>query len=192
MNYHTHSAFGLLFTLLTVKIIVSLELLDISYLLHGSLLDGTLIKFYLAAFLGAFGPDIDHAQSKIGQLFWFISKPLKFLGVKHRGLTHSFLGISLFVLLTRQLVVYSWIDKITWWGLISGYISHIVADMMNVQGIPLFFPLDKRFKFHSNITTNSWQEQTLFFIIIFATAIIFLQERSYINLSEIINLVTLN
>ena len=192
MNYHTHSAFGLLFTLISVKIIASFELLDISYLLSGPLFNGSIIKFYLAAVVGSLMPDIDHAQSKMGKLLWFISKPLKFFGIKHRGLTHSLLGIILFTLLSKQLVNYNWIEYVTWWGLIIGYISHIVADMMNVQGLPLLFPNDKRFKFHSNITTNSGQEQFLFFIICTASAIIILQERNYINLSEIINMINLN
>ncbi|MBM7555959.1 metal-dependent hydrolase [Halanaerobacter jeridensis] len=192
MNYHTHSAFGLLFTLITVKIIVLFDLVDISYLLNGSLFNGTLIKFYLAAVVGALMPDLDHAQSKMGQLLWFISKPLKFFGIKHRGLTHSLVGIVLFNLLSKQLVTHNWIEITTWWGLNIGYISHIVADMMNVQGLPLLFPNDKRFKFHSNITTNSWQEQFLVFIVSLAIIIIILQERSYINLSEIINMITLN
>lgn len=192
MNYHTHSAFGILFTLITVKVITSLGLLDVSYLLEGSLFNGTLIKFYLAAFLGAFIPDIDHAQSKIGKLFWFISKPLKFLGVKHRGLTHSILGTVLFIFLSKQLVVHNWIETITWWGLISGYISHLAADMMNVHGLPLLFPSDKKFKFHSNITTNSWQEHLFFFLVLSAIAIVILQERNYINITELITLLPLN
>ena len=192
MNYHTHSSFGLLFTLITVKIIISFDLLDISYLLHGSLFNGTIIKFYLAAVIGALLPDLDHAQSKMGSLFWFISKPLKFFGIKHRGLTHSLLGILLFSLLSKQLINHNWIGEITWWGLVIGYISHIIVDMMNVHGLPLLFPNDKKFKLHSNITTNSGQEHFFFLLITALSIIIILQERNYINLSEIINMITLN
>lgn len=192
MNYHTHSSFGLLFTLLLLKIIVSFELVDASYLLNGSLFNGTISKFYLAAVIGALLPDLDHDQSKMGRLLWFISKPLKFFGIKHRGLTHSLLGILLFALVSKQLITYNWIGEITWWGLVIGYISHIVVDMMNVHGLPLLFPNDKRFKLHSNITTNSWQEHFFFLLVTALAIIIMLQERSYINLSEIINMITIN
>ena len=192
MNYHTHSIFGLLFALVTIKILAIFNIIDLSYLISGSLFNGTIIKFYLAAMLGALLPDLDHAQSKAGKLFWFISKPLKMFGIKHRGLTHSLLGIILFILASKQLLVYNWIQPVSWWGMIIGYISHIIADMMNVQGLPIFFPNNTRFKFHSNITTNSWQEQFLFLLIVSSITLIILHERNYVNLNELINMITLN
>ncbi|MGM0368908.1 MAG: metal-dependent hydrolase [Bacillota bacterium] len=192
MNYHTHSIFGLFFTLITVKILSDFNIVDMSYLLNGSLINGTLIKFYLAAMIGSLLPDLDHAQSKAGKFFWFISKPLKLIGIKHRGLTHSLIGVVLFGLLSKQLVVHNWIELVLWHGLMIGYVSHLIADMMNVQGLPLLFPIKKRFKFHSNISTNSWQEQFLVSLIIISIVIIILHERNYLRFNDLINLINLN
>ncbi|AGB41393.1 putative membrane-bound metal-dependent hydrolase [Halobacteroides halobius DSM 5150] len=180
MTYHTHSFFGFAFALLTIKLLSTFQIIDLSFLLTGSLFNDTLFQFYIAAVIGALIPDIDHANSKAGRKLWFISKPLKLFGVKHRGITHSLLGVILFGLLCNQLISLNWINLIIWLGLIIGYFSHLIADMFNSQGIPFFYPNQRRFKFHTNITTNGWGEH-IFFLIIFTLLFFFICiERGYI------------
>ncbi|GAB6098169.1 hypothetical protein JCM16358_00480 [Halanaerocella petrolearia] len=181
MTYHTHSFFGFTLAIIVIKLLATFNILDISFLITGSLLDSSLIKFYIAAIIGALIPDIDHANSKAGKKLWFISKPLKLFGIKHRGVTHSLLGMILFGLLTKQLIDLNWIDLIVWLGLIIGYFSHLIADMFNKQGVPLFYPNQQRFKFHTNITTSSWGENLFFLIIVTLTFFFICIERGYID-----------
>jgi inner membrane protein len=194
MNYHTHTLFGITIAAAAVKIATIFSLTKLSFLPQGAIVNLGLIDFYIAAVLGALLPDIDHANSRAGRKLWFISKPLKLFGVKHRGITHSLLGLILISLLGKHLVNLGWINLNIWSGLIVGYISHLLSDMLNAQGIPLFYPNDKRFKFHLNITTNSWQEHLLFFLIFTLASVVLLTEIGYINfnLNNLPNLFKLN
>ncbi len=186
MTYHTHSIFGVLFTILIIKLLTILNIGELSYLLNGSLSNGVLWKFYAAAIVGSLLPDIDHAGSKTGRYFWFISKPLKLFGIKHRGFTHSIIGVLLFSFLTKELIAFNWISTISWYGLIIGYVSHLVADMLNVQGLPLLYPNQRRFNFNTKITTSSWAENLLFLIFFITTVILIIKERNLLDFKEII------
>lgn len=84
-------------------------------------------------------PDIDHTKSLIGKLFFPVSK---WLSVKfgHRTITHSLL----FFIISSVLFLFS--EKIFFnssnYSLIFSFalLSHLVLDMLTVQGIPLFYP----------------------------------------------------
>ncbi|GAB6137838.1 metal-dependent hydrolase [Halanaerobaculum tunisiense] len=190
MTYHTHSFFGFALAIIIIKALATLKILNLSYLITGSVLNSTLLKFYTTAIIGGLIPDIDHANSKAGKKFWFLNKPLKFLGIKHRGLTHSLLGLIIFAGLSKKLIDIGWIEFITWLGLLIGYLSHIVADMFNKQGVPLFFPNRRRFKFHTNITTGDWGEQFFFLFFVLLTTILIVVERGYLNLNNLLDLLT--
>lgn len=84
-------------------------------------------------------PDIDHTKSIIGKIFFPLSK---WLSVKygHRTITHSlsfFLGITSIAFFSEKVFLNS-----TAYSLIFGFalMSHLVLDMLTVQGIPLFYP----------------------------------------------------
>ncbi len=183
MNYHTHTLFGFVVGIAAVKILSVLKIIDLPFLITDSLLNPNLIKFYTSTIIGALIPDIDHIHSKAGRTLWFLSKPLKLFGISHRGFTHSILGFLLFSLLTKQLIDLEVIDLLIWLGLIIGYLSHLLADMLNVKGLPLFYPNKKRIKFYLNIPTNSWQEHLLFFIVFTLLFFFLLRARGFINFS---------
>lgn len=60
------------------------------------------------------------------------------LGISHRGITHSLLAVVALALLVWHvaptLLVY----------IVGGYVSHLLADMLTVSGIQLFFPFKWR------------------------------------------------
>ena len=58
----------------------------------------------------------------------------------HRGFSHSLLGVIAFTF-----SVYLIYKPFTIW-FIAGYISHIIIDLLNYKGIPLFFPLKHNFQ----------------------------------------------
>lgn len=84
-------------------------------------------------------PDIDHTKSLIGKLFFPISK---WLSVKfgHRTITHSlvfFISCTVLFLFSEKIFFSS-----SSYTLIFSFalLSHLVLDMLTVQGIPLFYP----------------------------------------------------
>lgn len=129
------------------------------------------------AIVGSLLPDIDEKHSKINQ---YIPTPLGKLiygiaGVAmayhiyqtgnityvlpsvlliliyfsgHRGFTHSITACILFSMTfigDRNILI----------PFATGYIAHLIFDMVNTKGIPLIYPLKKRFKFPLNFSTNS-------------------------------------
>jgi inner membrane protein len=95
---------------------------------------------------GSLFPDIDHPQSYLGSRIWPISWLIK-KGFKHRGATHSllftaFFGAAFFVLV--QMIEGLSLAPLVCFVL--GYLSHLFADSLTNSGVPLCWPIEKRFK----------------------------------------------
>ncbi|SQC71606.1 membrane protein [Klebsiella pneumoniae] len=91
-------------------------------------------------------PDIDHPKSFLGQRLSWISKPVA-RAFGHRGFTHSLLAVFGALTLFYLKVPDSWIvpaDALQ--GLVLGYLSHILADMLTPAGVPLLWPCRWRFR----------------------------------------------
>lgn len=96
-----------------------------------------------AAALGSLIPDIDICTSKLGRKF-FPAALLIQIFIGHRTLFHApILYAAAWFILTAQFPVYS--AYITMAAI--GAASHIVLDCLNPAGIPLLYPLKKRFHF---------------------------------------------
>ena len=92
-------------------------------------------------------PDIDHPKSFLGQRLKWVSKPIA-RAFGHRGFTHSLLAVFGLLTLFYLKVPESWIvpaDAIQ--GMVLGYLSHILADMLTPAGVPLLWPCRWRFRF---------------------------------------------
>lgn len=79
-------------------------------------------------------PDIDHPKSLLGQRLKWISKPIA-RACGHRGFTHSLLAVFAALTLFYLKVPDSWLipaDAIQ--GMVLGYLSHILADMLTPAG----------------------------------------------------------
>lgn len=84
---------------------------------------------------GALLPDIDHPQSTIGRLFFFVSMPLnKLFG--HRQTIH---GFALWGAIATIGIVW---PPALWLGL--GAISHIFLDAWNVSGVQALMPFSEK------------------------------------------------
>ena len=87
-------------------------------------------------------PDIDHTKSLIGKLFFPIAKWLS-INYGHRTITHSLIFI------TSITIISVFIEKIFSNNLeisiilFFGILSHLIFDMVTLQGIPLFYPFKK-------------------------------------------------
>lgn len=103
----------------------------------------------IACLFGSLLPDIDHTKSTFGSKVKFISYPLSAI-FGHRGITHS-----LFAILSMSYYVYHLsntveLHPILNWSFISiiiGYLSHVFIDFFSPQGIQLFYPFKRNFRF---------------------------------------------
>ncbi|MDG2448611.1 MAG: metal-dependent hydrolase [Saprospiraceae bacterium] len=120
-------------------------------------------------------PDIDHPKSILGTIFRPISKAInKKYG--HRTITHSLVVlVGLVALISAfQSVYFPDIPIATIFGLAYG--SHLVFDMMTVQGVPLFYPFRKNACVipgnpHMRLRTSNIRHETMIFCLFTVSAI---------------------
>ena len=86
--------------------------------------------------------DIDHPQSYIGRKLWPVSYALNAVGIRHRTLTHSLLFL-VFLFAVLQLLPLPAIVKLAIW---TGYATHPLIDLLNPQGVVLFWPYPARIR----------------------------------------------
>lgn len=104
--------------------------------------DTTLVNlglWYGACGLGGLLPDIDHQHAPISKILFPISWAIR-KKWSHRTMTHSLIFLFLIPLLllvfTRNLYIIM--------GIFTGILSHLIMDMLNPTGVPLFYPINKR------------------------------------------------
>lgn len=117
-----------------------------------------------AGVVGSLLPDIDHPRSFLGRRLWFISIPLSNL-IGHRGITHSIIGIA-----AMAAAIWYALTRLNWHpgysvpiviGAAIGYISHVVADYCTPSGVPLLWPMDKRFSAPITVQTGTMPEYVI-------------------------------
>jgi membrane-bound metal-dependent hydrolase YbcI (DUF457 family) len=99
------------------------------------------IYFLLLACLGTLLPDLDNRRSVAGRLLPFISGPLE-SRLGHRQEWHTPAANVFVALITLPLVpLVGWIA----WALISlGFLAHLTLDVLDRQGLMLFWPATRR------------------------------------------------
>jgi inner membrane protein len=145
MNATTHAVFGI-------------AALAGSFLLAG---EAPSPYAYPAAVVAAWVPDLDNPRSRLGNglsrtkspvlnatvcpASWALRAVSFALSrtVGHRTLTHSLLGVVIFVVLVSPTATLS---AGLFLALVAGYASHLVADALNTKGVPLLWPVGRRFR----------------------------------------------
>jgi len=145
MMFKTHLALGILVSILVINYL-QLE----SWILFGSIL-------VFASVL----PDIDISKSKVGKRFRPLSSIISFL-FGHRGFVHTVFP-PIIAVGTAMILGYSMIGL----AFLIGYGTHLIADIVTVQGLMPFFPLSK-VRASGFIRTGGIVEYLLFFIITIA------------------------
>lgn len=152
--------------------------------------------------LGSTFPDIDQKQSTSGRRFFLLSWFIRFWGfigrklhistisraTDHRGITHSLI-IPVFIytvyyFLSQKFNFYHSIDFMVN-GFFLGILTHLITDMLNPTGIPLFAPFSY-IKFNiAKIKTGSSQENffrgafTFFAIVISLYVLLYKSDKFY-------------
>jgi len=119
----------------------------------------TLAIVFGAGAVGALLPDIDSDESEIRQMTRTSrssgvgGRLVSLLMPSHRGVTHSLLALALLaaaVSVSGQ----AWL-----WPAVTGYASHLAADALTRQGVPLLWPLGWRMR--GPISTGSLMEHLI-------------------------------
>ncbi|GIP52377.1 MULTISPECIES: metal-dependent hydrolase [Paenibacillus] len=84
--------------------------------------------------------DIDKKGSTMAKILLPVSWILHLLKVKHRTLTHSLLFILLLTSLSTAM------PELLFWTFILAYGSHSLIDMLNEQGVALFWPWKRKIR----------------------------------------------
>ena len=126
--------------------------------------------------IGALLPDIDSPAGKIWSYLPFGRTAGELVNpfLRHRNITHSLLGVAIvgfgMHLLLSHVPSYWGIQTMTVWVcFMAAYGSHIVADMVTVEGVPLLFPYHHMFGIPPwpleglRIETGGWFENLIVF-----------------------------
>lgn len=139
----------------------------------------TLGAVLVGSHLAALFPDLDQPAAEIwdsipmGHIVGEITDPF----IKHRNISHSLLGLTivgfLLSILFSRFPSYWGIDKnIVLVACMIAYSSHLAADMLTSEGIPLFYPYGKMIGFPPKpfeglrIITGKWLENLVLFPLI--------------------------
>ncbi|PIS07350.1 hypothetical protein COT78_03890 [Candidatus Berkelbacteria bacterium CG10_big_fil_rev_8_21_14_0_10_43_13] len=155
MTYKTHLSMGILFSSI---VFLNVDKLELSTSLA--------IILFFSTLLGASTPDLDTPAGGLwqkipaGSILSRIVRPV-FIG-GHRHLSHSLIGMGIFIflysLLLKWLGLFFPLLPITSYyillSFVLGYASHLFADSLTEDGVPLLFPLD----YHFGIPPNPFQK----------------------------------
>jgi inner membrane protein len=160
----------------------------------------TLILALVANVVGSLLPDIDQASNRLWDLLPGgdgLGKILKNIFLSHRTLSHSILGIYLVYkivywllpkLFNPNFVDYQTIAI----ALLIGYMSHLAADGITEEGLPLLFPLKIKFGFPPikswRIKTGKWFEK----YVVFSGVIVYLLGLILSKWMVILNILKMN
>ena len=104
-------------------------------------------------------PDIDHPQGSIRRKLGCLGN-LLFGRLKHRGITHT-----LIALVAVAAAAFTALPPLIGVVVSIAYLSHILADMLTVSGLPIFWPY-KKDSYHLMpkrfcMTTDTWPEHLI-------------------------------
>lgn len=140
----------------------------------------TLAAVVVGAHIGALLPDADQSAGDIYNSLPFghsVGKVTSKIGLGHRNITHSLLGVVIIGFLFYKLFFifpsYWGIDtNILFTSFMIGYVAHLVSDALTVEGIPIFYPYHKMLGFPPKpldalrIETGHWFENLVIFPLI--------------------------
>lgn len=109
--------------------------------------------------LAALLPDIDHPAAPLRRKLGLVGH-VGLFWMKHRGITHTLIALEVVTLAAWMILPVDLALAVS-----AGYLSHLLADMMTVSGLPLLWPY-KRHSLHIlpkriRLKTNTLPEHLL-------------------------------
>lgn len=115
----------------------------------------TAIMALSACFIGGLAPDLDQPTANLwrrlplGPFFGSLLSPI--MG-RHRFISHSIVGLFIFGIISKILL--NWMSTfvivdidIVWSAFLIGFLSHLIADSLTLEGVPWLFPIPINFGF---------------------------------------------
>lgn len=115
------------------------------------------LMFFVYYFIGVIIPDIDNPVSKIGRRFKITSRIIRFL-FGHRGIFHSLLFLIVLFFILRIF------NSFTAVCVSIGYLTHLIADALTLEGVNFLYPLQLRIK--GFVRTGGAVEYALFIFLL--------------------------
>lgn len=159
----------------------------------------TLLASIIGNIIGGLSPDLDQASDKLWNLVpggSAVGGILRRVFLGHRNLSHSLLGLYLYYQLIKFVLPRIFNSNYLQVNLIIaatmiGFISHLVADSVTTEGLPLFFPIKLKIGFPPfqalRIKTGSWVENFL----VFPGVLIFLAWFGYQHRETLVSIINL-
>lgn len=138
---------------------------------------GTAAVAGMAVFLGGLAPDLDEPSSALWQRLpagagTILGRIVAPVFGSHRFISHSLVGLWLYGMLAK--IMLAWMATfvlvdmtIVWWAFMLGLGSHLVADALTKEGIPLLWPIPIKFGFPPltmiRVKTGEWMEKLVVF-----------------------------
>lgn len=110
--------------------------------------------------------DVDKPGSTMAKVLFPLSALLKLLHIRHRTLTHSALFIAALALVASPM------PALYYWVFLTAYASHTVIDLLNENGVQLFWPLKGKIRLLPKpiaIDTGSAAETAFRWIVLLAS-----------------------
>jgi inner membrane protein len=160
----------------------------------------TTISCLMGSVVGALVPDMDQATNRLWDLLPagnFVGKILRHLMLEHRTISHSILGVYLFykliVFLIPRLLNPAYVNsQLVVASLMIGIISHLIADSVTKEGVPLFFPFKIKIGIPPikalRITTGKFVESVIVFpgTLIYIFYLIYQRKEVFLSLIHLI------
>ena len=159
------------------------------------------ISCLIGCTIGALIPDMDQATNRLwdllpaGNLF---GKIFRNLMLRHRTISHSVLGIwilyKVLEFIVPRILNPNYVNlEIVIASILIGFISHIAADMLTKEGVPLLFPLPFKIGFPPfeslRIKTGKFMENFVVFpsVIIYLVWLVSTRRNELLALIKLIN-----
>lgn len=190
MTARTHDAFAFA-SLITAVTIYPPTTINVS----------TLFLCVVGNVVGALIPDMDQASNRLWDLVPagdFVGKIFRRFFFGHRTISHSFLGFFLFYkffeFVLPQVLNPEYVQiPLIFWSIMIGYASHLLADAMTKDGVPLLFPFSFKFGIPPlrflRVTTGSWVENFVVMPLLGLYLVVFIQNNREI-LASILKIIS--
>jgi inner membrane protein len=162
MTARTHDAFAFA-SLITVAAYYPPEILTLP----------TVFTCIVANIVGGLLPDMDQAGNRLWDLLPagnIVGKIFRRIFISHRSISHSVLGgyilYRILLIILPILLNDNYIQTyLVLWSIMIGFASHLLADAITKEGIPLFFPFSFKLGIPPlvflRVKTGSWVENLI-------------------------------
>lgn len=159
----------------------------------------TLFAALIGCVIGSLLPDMDQASNRLWDMLPagdYVGKLFRRIFLGHRTLSHSLLGIFLFYkfleFVLPKFLNPQFIDpRVALYAIMLGILSHLVADSLTEEGVPLLFPFGFKIGFPPikswRIKTGQWFEN----LVVFPSTLIYLFAFMVYNQNRLLDLLRL-